>query len=234
VSDAERERIRRVYAAYDADPAERAKRDGENDGLRYIKAERRRRLASVLEKAGALPLTNAIVLDVGCGLGHELAELRDLGAIDSNLHGVDVLPDRLVRARASYSSIAFHEGDGRALPFADEMFDLVTVNVVFSSILDDAVASSLAAEVRRVTTRNGLIVVYDNRYPSPNPHVRPYGKRRLRELFPEADIQFTPLTLLPPLARFIGPRYPRLLPLLSRVTPLKARHLSVIRRRIER
>jgi ubiquinone/menaquinone biosynthesis C-methylase UbiE len=234
MSDAERQRIRRVYAAYDADPGERAKRDEANAGLRHIKAERRRVLARALDREGVLPLTDAVILDVGCGVGRELAELRDLGAVESNLHGVDVLPDRVEQARATYPSMVFHECDARALPFPDAMFDLVTVNVVFSSILDSEPASAVAAEVLRTTAPRGLIVVYDNRYPSPNPNVRAYGKRRLRRLFPEAEIEFIRLTLLPPLARLAGSHAPRLLPVLSRFSPLRARYLSLIRRRVER
>jgi SAM-dependent methyltransferase len=229
VSDAERERILKVYAGYDADPTQRAKRDGANPGLRYIREERRRVFGNALAAEGLLPLADAVVLDVGCGSGLELHDLRELGAVDANLHGVDLLPDRVAKARLAYPGMSFYEADGRSLQFADDTFDLVMANVVFSSILDHEIARALAAEMIRVTKPRGRIVIYDNRYPSPNRNVRAYGKRRIRALFPGCALRFVTLTPLPPLARWLGQRMPAALCTLAVVPQLKARYLAVVR-----
>ena len=126
--------------------------------------------------AGLLPLGGRSILDVGCGTGEELAELVDDGADPGRCHGLDLLPDRIEVARARHPAMTFVCGDARRLPYPDGSFDVVTANVVFSSILDDEVARAVAREMTRVVTAHGAILFYDTRYPSPwNPNVRAYG-----------------------------------------------------------
>src|SRR5207237_7653921 len=121
--------------------------------------------------------------------------------------------------------------DGRALSYAAESFDLLLAHVVFSSILDPEIARAVAREMARVLRPGGAVVWYDNRYPNPwNRHVRSYGRRELRQLFPGFEVSIQTLTLIPQLARFVGRRAPRLLPLLSRIPPLRARYLAILRR----
>jgi SAM-dependent methyltransferase len=228
--DGELRRLEAVYAGYDANSAEQAKRDPANAGLAQIQTERARVLGELLESEGLMPLTGKRVLDVGSGLGDELARLITEGADPEHSIGVDLLPDRVEKARQLHPSVRFIRADARRLPLDDSSFDLVLANVVFSSILDDDVASAVAREMRRVLAQDGAIVWWDNRYPTPgNPNVRGYRLREIKRLFPDCRIHARTTTLLPPLARRLQRSAPLLYGSLAQVRFLRARHLAVIR-----
>jgi ubiquinone/menaquinone biosynthesis C-methylase UbiE len=228
--DGELRRLEAVYAGYDANSAEQAKRDPANAGLAQIQTERARVLGELLESEGLMPLTGKRVLDVGSGLGDELARLITGGADPKHSVGVDLLPDRVEKASRLHPSVRFVRADARRLPLDDSSFDLVLANVVFSSILDDDVASAVAREMRRVLAQDGAIVWWDNRYPTPgNPNVRGYRLREIKRLFPDCRIQASTTTLLPPLARRLRRSAPLLYGSLAQVRFLRARHLAVIR-----
>jgi ubiquinone/menaquinone biosynthesis C-methylase UbiE len=61
-------------------------------------------------------------LDVGCGTGHQMAMLRDLGY---EVAGVDGSPSMLDHARRNNPASELREGDVEALPFPDASFDQV-------------------------------------------------------------------------------------------------------------
>lgn len=228
--DGELRRLEAVYAGYDANSAEQAKRDPANAGLAQIQTERARVLGELLESEGLMPLTGKRVLDVGSGLGDELARLITEGADPEHSIGVDLLPDRVEKARQLHPSVRFIRADARRLPLDDSSFDLVLANVVFSSILDDDVASAVAREMRRVLVQDGAIVWWDNRYPTPgNPNVRGYRLREIKRLFPDCRIHARTTTLLPPLARRLQRSAPLLYGSFAQVRFLRARHLAVIR-----
>lgn len=230
VTDGEQERIRRVYAAYAADPREIAKRDARNPGLRAIIEERRSALLELLAADALLPLSGARILDVGCGTGDDLAWLCEQGADPALCLGVDLLADRIERARAVHPEIRFACADARALGAEDGSFDLVVANLVFSSILDREVAAALAGEMRRVLADGGALVWYDNRYPNPwNPNVRRYGLRELEQLFPGFRGRRRSLTLVPQLARGLSRHSTSLVRLLSAVPLLRTRNLVLLR-----
>jgi SAM-dependent methyltransferase len=228
--DGELRRMEAVYGGYDANAREQAKRDPANAGLVQIQTERERVLGELLESQGLMPLTGKRVLDVGSGLGDELARLITEGADPEHSVGVDLLPDRVERASLLHPSVRFIRADARRLPLDDGSFDLVLANVVFSSILDDDVASAVATEMRRVLAQDGAIVWWDNRYPTPgNPNVRGYRLREIKRLFPDCRIQTRTTTLLPPLARRLRRTAPLVYGSLAQVRFLRARHLAVIR-----
>jgi SAM-dependent methyltransferase len=228
--DGELRRLEAVYGGYDANSREQAKRDPANAGLVQIQTERARVQGELLESEGLMPLTGKRVLDVGSGLGDELARLITEGADPEHSVGVDLLPDRVERASLLHPSVRFIRADARRLPLDDGSFDLVVANVVFSSILDDDVASAVATEMRRVLAQDGAIVWWDNRYPTPgNPNVRGYRLREIKRLFPDCRIQTRTTTLLPPLARRLRRTAPLVYGSLAQVRFLRARHLAVIR-----
>jgi SAM-dependent methyltransferase len=228
--DGELRRLEAVYGGYDANSREQAKRDPANAGLVQIQTERARVQGELLESEGLMPLTGKRVLDVGSGLGDELARLISEGADPEHSVGVDLLPDRVERASLLHPSVRFIRADARRLPLDDGSFDLVLANVVFSSILDDDVASAVATEMRRVLAQDGAIVWWDNRYPTPgNPNVRGYRLREIKRLFPDCRIQTRTTTLLPPLARRLRRTAPLVYGSLAQVRFLRARHLAVIR-----
>ena len=119
--------------------------------------------------------------------------------------GVDLLPDKIARARQRYPDCNIIELNAEILPFGDESFDLLVLMTVFSSILDPAMADNVAAEVTRVLKPGGLILWYDIRYPNPwNPNVRAMTLPRIRALFPDFVPSLETATLIPQLARALG------------------------------
>jgi len=201
----EHARIRAAYRYYDSSPGEQRKRDEANAGVRRNADFRWAALRRVLS-ALVLP-DGARLLDVGCGCGADLARIgRELAGLRPALHGVDLLPDRIIQAREAVPDGTFHVAGAERLPYPDQHFDVVLAATVFSSILDRALARAVASEMTRLVTPAGAILCYDMRYPNPgNSRTAALGTRQWRLLFPGARLRLTPETLLPPLARRLGP-----------------------------
>jgi glycosyltransferase involved in cell wall biosynthesis/ubiquinone/menaquinone biosynthesis C-methylase UbiE len=201
---AEHDRIRNVYRYYDNSEVEQRKRDMSNPGVRRNAATR---WAVLREALGAPGIRDgARVLDVGCGSGGDLQRIAlEFAGSHPALHGVDLLPDRVERARRSLPGAVFQLGSADRLDYEDKSFDIVIASTVFSSIRDDRLARAVASEMTRVLADSGVILCYDVRYPNPaNPHTRAIGRRELRRLFPGAVIRLRTVTLLPPVARRLG------------------------------
>jgi ubiquinone/menaquinone biosynthesis C-methylase UbiE len=225
----ETDRIRNAYGNLDERTI--ARWDSRNAGNRYILAERQRLIRRLLRRQGWLPLGDRRVLDVGSGGGAELAWFRELGASESHLVGIDLLPDRVEVARRAYPNLDFHSGNAEQLPFPDASFDLVLAYTVFSSILDLHMAANVAAEIQRVIRPGGGFLWYDFRYNSPaNRNVRGVSEARVRELFPGLSGELIGLTLLPPLARRLGPLTPIAYPALVRMPPLRSHLIGLLRK----
>jgi SAM-dependent methyltransferase len=109
--------------------------------LRAADAQQRAMLDAYLEDA---PITDARVLEVGCGTGAICRRLaRDAGAVT----GIDPSPVFIERAPAQAPAIRFEVGDGAALPFADDSFDVVVFHTVLCHLPDPPAA---LREARRV------------------------------------------------------------------------------------
>jgi SAM-dependent methyltransferase len=226
--DREIERLTNVYREYGSTVAA-ARWNPENSGNRMILGELERRIASILRARGLLPLTDRRILDVGCGYGHFLDVLRALGASPTNLHGIDLLPERIEIARSQYPDIDFQVANAEALPYVDSSFDLLLVFSVFTSVLDPSMRTNIAAELRRVRRPGGSILWYDFRYDNPwNPHVRGMSRAEIAETFPGFTLDVETLTLLPPLARRLGPLAPILYPVLAAAPFLHTHYLGLL------
>ncbi|WP_394841720.1 methyltransferase domain-containing protein [Pendulispora brunnea] len=85
------------------------------------------------------------VLDVGCGTGDHVAELRARGV---DAVGVDASPDMIARARAKYTDADLRVADARSLGFEGE-FDAVVSNAALHWVHEaDAAAQSIAAALK--------------------------------------------------------------------------------------
>jgi SAM-dependent methyltransferase len=153
-----------------------------------------------------VPLDDARILDVGCGIGTYVRRFRQFSA---DVHGLEIEPERVAEASIDLPNII--QGVGEALPWPDDHFDLVFSNEVIEHVDDDR---RTAQEMVRVTRPGGSIVVFapnrlypfethgayvGGRYvfgniplvswlPDPlrdrfAPHVRAYTMRGLRSLF---------------------------------------------------
>ncbi len=198
------ERIRQEYARRAREiPA--GFYDSNRSENQFLHAGAARACARLLREEGAFPLNRAQILDVGCGQGHWLLEFLMWGATVSRLHGIDLLPERIVQARERLAGAELLSGDARTLPWPDSAFDLAAQFTVFSSILDAAVRQQIAREMLRVLRPGGRILWYDMRRSNPARPVRGIGRKEIRQLFPGCRFRFENATLAPPLARLVAP-----------------------------
>jgi len=225
----ETDRIAHAYEQMEARAGERWSLA--NPGNRFMLAERRRAFTRLLSGAGWIPLADRRVIEVGSGTGSELAWLVELGARASNLVGVDLLEHRVVAARREHPDIEFHHGNAEHLEFSDASFDLVMAITVFSSILDRTMANNVASEIVRVMRPGGGLLWYDVRYDSvSNPNVKAVPRSRIDELFPSLRGSLRTATLLPPLARRLGPATPAAYPVLALLPPLRSHLIGLLRK----
>lgn len=225
----EADRIRAIYRRYDTSEPWLRKRDPGNRGFSQLQAERWRTIAGILS-ARLGGTAKPRVVDVGCGAGGDLAHIAAL-LPGAELFGIDLIEARIRAARLAVPAATLWVQGAEALPFADGSVQVVMLSTVLSSILDSATRRQVAAEAYRILSGDGLLLIYDIRWPSPaNPHVRPMGKKELRTLLPAACIQSRPITLLPPLARGLCRIWPGLYQPLARLRPLRSHYLSVVTR----
>ena len=98
-----------------------------------------------------LDVQNPKILDVGCGTGANLEMLANFGESE----GVDVSDDALEFCRSK--GLKAHKGLAESLPFADEIFDVVTALDVVEH-LDDDVAG--LKEMHRVLKTDGKTLIF--------------------------------------------------------------------------
>jgi len=165
--------------------------------------------------AGKLGVSNCRdirLLEVGCGTGGNLLEFLRLGFQPENLLGIELLEDRVAQARKVLpSGIILVAGDAANanVPLASQ--DIVFQSVVFSSLLDDAYQTELAARMWSWVRSDGGILWYDFMYNNPsNPDVRGVSMKRVRELFPDGRYNARCVTLAPPIARRVCRVHPGL------------------------
>ena len=192
--------------------------------------ERERKLLSLLKANGIRSLAQIKILEIGCGEGLWPREFVNWGAKPENLWGIDLLPDRINRARGLCpSGVTLECRDASRLEFAEKQFDLVLQSTVFTSIIDPEVKRRVALEILRVLRPGGLIIWYDFHVDNPrNPDVRGVGKSEIRRLFPNCTVSLQKLTLAPPIGRRVAPISTSLYRALSHIKPLCTHYLGII------
>ena len=109
-------------------------------------------------------LAGARVLDCGIGTGALSAALARVSPAPFALDGIDISPHMLARARQNLGqslgqsgrAVTLRQGDARALPYGDAVFDLV----MSAHLLEHLVAPRAALdEMLRVLKPGGLLVV---------------------------------------------------------------------------
>lgn len=224
------DRIRAVYSEYDQSAFERRKRDAANPGNAAILRERDRGFTRALQGAFGARLASVRVVDAGCGRGELLGWLQARGVDPACLHGIDLLEDRIAAARRLHPDFDLRCGDARRLPFEDSSIDLVVCSTLFSSVLEEEVATAIAAEIRRVLAPGGCVLWYDVRMPNPgNPNTLAMTRARIRRRFPDLRDELRSATLFPPLARRLGPLAGALYRPLAAVPFFRSHYLGVLR-----
>ena len=103
-------------------------------------------------------------LDVGCATGFPLFELAHVHGPSSHFTGIDPWEQAIARAKRKrdfygLTNVELHVGDGAAMPFDNEAFDLITSNLGINNFDDPDAA---IAECHRVAKRGARIVVTTN------------------------------------------------------------------------
>lgn len=155
-------------------------------------------LLPILERGSAT--TESKVLSVGCGLGEDVAALREAGFA---CWGLEPAPKGALPSGGPYAL-----GDGRELPFRSAMFDVVLCIEVIEhvgtenvrparpeSIRDEDIEAArleCARELVRVLRPNGLIVLTtpNRRFPVDYGHATTLGTVRVHSPFHDFLVSF--------------------------------------------
>jgi ubiquinone/menaquinone biosynthesis C-methylase UbiE len=222
----ERDRIRETYRSYEKDGRQRLW-DPNNRGFARLSQDRDIRLRDLL--ARSIPPRPAAVLDIGCGDGTLLADIRGRWP-DVGVSGLDLQPERIDEARAKVPEARLVVGSADDLPFDDRSFDVVCAITLMSSLPSERMEADATREIGRVLRPGGWLVWFDLRYDNPsNPAVHGIDRIRLRELFPGWEQDIRSSTVLPPIARRLGPATPFLYPILEAIPPLRSHLIGRLR-----
>jgi len=190
---------------------------------------RRRTAIEMLRRANVFPGPTDKCLEVGCGSHGWFNDLIDWGVSETNMHGIELDPERALQARENFPNSDPRLGDAVELPWADSSFKLVICSTLFTSVLDSKVRSLIANEIVRVLAPGGALLWYDFAFDNPrNRSVRGISRRQLRKLFPSLRGETRSVTLAPPLARAIAPRSWTLARLLEKIPMLRTHLLGVL------
>jgi ubiquinone/menaquinone biosynthesis C-methylase UbiE len=194
--------------------------------------ELEREILAALDREQFDPSSEKLILEVGCGTGAWLREFVKWGALPEHLVGIDLLPERIEKARKLCPhGVRLECANAARLAFPDDFFDLVLQSTVFTSILDRSLRHAVAAEMLRVLKPNGLILWYDFHWNNPgNPDVRGIQREEIRELFSGYHVRLHRVTLAPPIGRFVARYSPLLYMLLSQTKILCTHYLALIRK----
>lgn len=170
------------------------------------------------------------VLDAGCGTGWWLRRLAADGVAPARLHGVDVREAAVEAASRSLPEASVELADLRDLPHSGGRFAAVFVFTVLSSLADRTAVTLALRECWRVLAPGGVLVVWEPRVPTPLNRSTRLIRRRDLAAATGARPSGRSVTLLPPLARRLGPATGRWYPRLVRVPALRTHRLHVVRR----
>ena len=179
---------------------------------------------------------NERIFDVGAGSGDSVERLLRLGFKSENIVGIDIIEERIQKARLTWPNVNFILGDARYTDFNDGMFDLTYSATTFLQITDDQLAKEIAREMLRVTRRGGWIIVSDWRYSKPgNKDYLAVSQKRIANLFEVGNSVSVHSVfngaLVPPVGRWFSKYAPSLYFLVQKLFPvLVGQQVTVLRR----
>lgn len=124
------------------------------------------------------------ILDVGCGLGEHLRQLRGCG----NLFGIDVTNKTLETARKANPNITFIHAPAEKMPFDNNFFDLVFSIEVVEHLKDPKIMFN---EVARVLKPGGIFIFQTPNYPIKRFYDLVYYLRGLKKSLADDPTHFT-------------------------------------------
>jgi SAM-dependent methyltransferase/GNAT superfamily N-acetyltransferase len=196
---------------------------------RFLHIQIYRHAIAALDRRNMFPLNGRRIADIGCGSGTWLLEFCQWGAEPRNLLGIDLDEGRIQECRQRLPHADIVCGDAEHMPWSDSSVDIVCQLTMMTSILDSEVRHRVASEMLRILKPGGLILWYDTRIDNPgNPSVRGIGKQEIQQLFPGCGISLEPVTLAPPIARFVVPISWIAGLLLEKISLLRTHYIGII------
>jgi ubiquinone/menaquinone biosynthesis C-methylase UbiE len=223
--------ISRLRAEY----ARRDSRQGQGDlyslfnpAQLFALHNRQRAINHLLHRQGYSATRDWRVLEIGCGAGQVLYEFLAYVARPEQLHGVDLVGERVQSARRLFPTASLAVADGQKLPYPHAAFDVVVQSMAFSSILDDAIKQNISNEMRRVLRPGGCIVWYDFWINPTNPQTKGIRPAEIQQLFRGCRVAYRRVTLAPPIARRLVPASWFLAMLLENLRILNSHYVALI------
>ncbi|MFT7616448.1 MAG: ubiquinone/menaquinone biosynthesis C-methylase UbiE [Planctomycetota bacterium] len=212
-------RIKEQFDRRDQEVVEHEKVQAYFDGCRH---RVRRQLLHTCLKA------DAKLLDVGCGAGDWLVALKDEGALEHNLHGIDQSESRCERARERLPKAQVITGSASQLDFESGAFDGLVLSLVLSSIHTSELRQAVIDEAWRVLAPGGWLLVHDLHRSRPGGDARATPFRQVRAMLGERSevSEHKELILLPPIARFFGPKAMGVVQILERIPFLRGHWMA--------
>lgn len=229
-SDDRERQIAAIQTTYDSYRQARRYRlwDPANPGIARQDRDRSAMLAALISES--LPESRGNVLDLGCGEG-KLAEalLPELPRVSWT--GVDVRPEAVAEATRRVPAARFVSASADRVPLPDNSVDVVLAVVLFSSLPSRSFETAVAVEILRLLRPGGWLVWYDFRLDNPtNRAVHGIDRRRIHELFPVSPAQMRTTTLMPPVARRLGPLTAVMYPVLEAIPFLRSHLVGRLQR----
>lgn len=201
-------------------------------GNLYIIQSRERKFLKILNSFNFKDLSKTTILDVGCGSGNILCDLLRYGAKPRNLFGVDLLAERIKKAKEILAASHFEVGDATDIPFQGNYFDIVMQNTVFTSILDREVKTKIAKEMLRVLRSEGCIVWYDMFITNPfDENIKAIRKKEIKALFPGCIVDFHSVILNPFISRRLAKISTLACIFLEKFKVLNSHYFAIIRKK---
>jgi len=184
------ERLKNVYKLYDSSK-DYSRKYLPIGRYSYMFFSLIKHLNFLIKAQGLLTLEDKKILDIGCGFGHNFANLYYFGANPKKIFGLDLLKYRLDKVKKKYSINNLINCNAEYIPLKDKQFDIVSQFVVFSSILDDEVCKKIGSEMLRVLKDDGMIIWYDSYGGKKmSEHTRSYTERDIKQFFPNCKYEF--------------------------------------------
>ncbi len=170
----------------------------------YLVNEREAVYTKVLHDWHGKDLRGVTFLEIGAGEGTNIPLFYKLGLSRSDIWLNELLEDRIRVLKSKYSETNILPGNALDLKFR-EKFDIVFQSTVFSSIFDFGFKQALASKMIEFLKPGGLMLWYDFIYDNPfNRDVKGITLKEIKSLFPDITINFSRVTLAPPLGRKLG------------------------------
>ena len=167
------------------------------------------------------------MLDVGASTGYGLRRFLMGGFRVNQLHGIELLPERVEAGRKQGLGIDLIQGDATKMPYSNREFAVVCEQFCFCHVPNIEAKMAMAREMSRVADR--FILIHDWRAGSASRSIYAVSKSHIRAWFPAWRIAARFRSQLwPPLGRPLSRYAPPLYGLATAINPLVGSWMTVL------